>query len=817
VAAPAVAFLGPVFPGAQLAGALVLTRGQAPFWVAPMALLLGVLRVVAPGSPLAGFEEVVSQALEPLGTLAAAGVLTAAAARREVPWSLWLLPGALVLTALVDGLSAWGTQSGYPLAAPLALAWLAAAALCIPLQFQAVARRREVRWQRRTEAELRDAQELYHALAESSFDLVAELDGRECFTYVSRRYEELLGYAREELLGLRPIDLVHRDDAPAAARFAQQAAETGFASGLEVRARRRDGSHLWLESVARAFVTRDGERRWVMNSRDISDRKLAEDLRERVREHLEEAVSERTIALRASEARFRALADHAPELISEFDGRGRYTFANAGFRDLLGRDPADLVGTNPERLIHPDDLPASRASMVHALVHESNARAVHRLRHADGSWRWFENTGRAYHTASGELRFVSIGRDVTEARRAEAERRQLQAHVQQMQRLESLGVLAGGIAHDFNNLLAVILGNVELLESASGCPPEVGERLQRIGAAARYAEALTDQMLAYAGKSLSGLAPLDLSRLVHETLELLQASLAGKCRLVLQLSDDPPRVLGDATQLRQILVNLVTNAREALGDDGGDVRLRTGLCRPEAAALADALGATDRSAKVWAFLEVADDGPGMDDALRRRVFEPFYTTKRSGRGLGLAAVLGIATAHGGILQLDTGPGRGCVFRLLLPHHDAAEAEARAARPVGADGHAEERRAPAGRVLVVDDDDAVREVGQRLLERAGLQVETCAGGVEALARLRGGPPLDAVLLDLAMPDITGAEVLRALGRERPELPVLIASGYSRELAADRLEGAAPFAFIEKPYDPDALLAAIRSALHARRPA
>jgi two-component system, cell cycle sensor histidine kinase and response regulator CckA len=820
----AAVFLLPLFPGALLAGALAMARGRAPAWLAPVALLLGVLRVAASAGPLAGVELVVTRVLQPAGMLAAGIVVFRDARGREPSAAHRWLPFCLGAAGLFFALVAWTHHPSQGLRMPMVLAGAAAALLCVPLQlrvFQRWRARDEDGARRRAELALRESEERYRALAESAFDLVAELDGNERFTYVNRRYEEVLGRRPEELLGLRPVDLVHPEDMAAAARFAQQAAETGHARGLVVRGRRGDGSFVWLESVARSFLAPDGQRRWVMNSRDISDRKQAEELRERVRERLEEAIGEQADALRASEARFRALTDHAPEIISEFDGRGRYTFANEAFRELLGYDPVELVGTSPQQLIHPDDVLSSRESLIHALRHEAASRAVHRLRHADGSWRWFDNTGRAYRTASGELRFVSVGRDVTEARKAEAERRRLEEQVHQMQRLESLGVMAGGIAHDFNNLLAVILGNVDLLEAAANLDPELRERMQRIRSAARHAEALTDQMLAYAGRSVSSLVPVDLSAMVRDTLGLLRAGTSAKCALAVDLAAEPPWVRGDPTKLRQVLVNLVRNAAEALGDDGGEIRLRTGTCQPDPGALAGGLGAADRSHGTWAFLEVADDGPGMDEAVRQRAFEPFFTTKRSGRGLGLAAVLGIATSHGGVLQLDTAPDRGCRFRLLVPPCEAPRREAlEALRAVDAEPPAlplqgEASEAPRGRVLVVDDDEAVREVGQRFLEAAGIAVEACSGGREALARLRREPPLDAVLLDLGMPDVSGADVLWVIREELPDLPVVVVSGYRRDLASERLRGAEPFALLEKPYDAEELVAVLGEALGSPR--
>jgi two-component system cell cycle sensor histidine kinase/response regulator CckA len=776
-----------------------------------VGLALALLRLAATQYPLGEIDTLIALLAEPAGSIAAGLILIPIARRERRPLSLMLTPGLLFVAATLDMVSAQGLASEGTLAIPMALAWLAVMAVGLPMQIH-VATRQTIRLydrlRKRSETELRETQDRFRALTESAFDLVAELDAEERFTYVNPRYTEVLGMPAETFLGRVPRDFLHPDDAPAAMAFADEATG-GVATGLLTRARHRDGGFRWLESSARGFTSSDGTRRWVMNSRDVTERVARDEQRERDHERLEEAVTERTRALAESEARFRALADHAPELVSEFDQDGRYTFANAAFRELLGREPVGLIGTTPEELIHPADLPESREAMTHALRQMGAAHALHRLRHANGSWRWFDNTGRAYRTAPGELRFVSIGRDVTEARQADEERRRLHEHMQEAQRLESLGVLAGGIAHDFNNLLAVILGNLAVLREDAERDPDTAERLRRIRAAAHHAEDLTEQMLAYAGHSVAEITPLDLSQLIRDTGELLRASVPKHCRLVFELSDAPQIVEGDTTQLRQVLVNLVLNAAEALGGDPGRVWIRTETRELDAATLADGFGSTERAPGAWITLEVADDGPGMDEGQRRRVFEPFYSTKRSGRGLGLAAVLGIAGAHRGVLRVESAPNRGTVFQLLLPPCEG--------RPQRVDASDRSRVATpqSGRVLVVDDEEAVREVAQLLLQRGGLQVETAEGGDAALARVRSKDDLDAVLLDLAMPDRSGADVLRAIRAERPHLPVVIASGYKRDVAGRRsnLEGA--FSFVPKPYDPDVLLEALRKAVASRR--
>jgi signal transduction histidine kinase/CheY-like chemotaxis protein len=395
---------------------------------------------------------------------------------------------------------------------------------------------------------------------------------------------------------------------------------------------------------------------------------------------------------------------------------------------------------------------------------------------------------------------------------SEERRRQLDQHMQEVQRLESLGVLAGGIAHDFNNVLTVILGNVRLgLEDLSpGAPGRA--RLERIQAAAEHAQGLTRQMLTYSGRALLTLQPLDLSRLVLDMLDLLRASVAKQGEPQVDLADGLPAVEGDQTQIRQVVLNLAINAAEALPEEGGSIRVRTGLCRIGAEDLAGCFGTPDAAPGEYVALEVSDSGQGIAAGQLARVFEPFFTSKASGRGLGLAAVLGIVRAHRGVIRVLSEPGAGTTFQVLLPASQRAVSEPAPARAPGV------RSRASGTVLVVDDEAAVLEVAQAFLERAGFRVLTASGGRAALDLLRArGPEVGAVVLDLVMPEMGGEETFDALRRLRPDLPILLVSGYDKQLAADRFPDRGLAGILYKPYEPEELVERVRRAVEgsARR--
>ena len=401
-----------------------------------------------------------------------------------------------------------------------------------------------------------------------------------------------------------------------------------------------------------------------------------------------------------------------------------------------------------------------------------------------------------------------LEKEIIERELAEEERRKVQVKLLHAQKLESLGVLSGGVAHDFNNLLVGILGNAGLAMQAMPEDSPAREIVRDIETAATRAAELTHQLLAYAGKGPFNMQSVDLSRLVEEMGNLLGSAVSKNARLVYKLEPSLPSIEADGTQVRQVVMNLISNASEAIGNAAGTITVTTGLLDADRAELGDTqLGAQLPEGR-YVFLEVSDDGHGMHPATQARIFDPFFTTKFTGRGLGLAAVLGIVRAHRGAIRVTSAPGKGTTMRVLLPGADAA-----AAAPLAAPARVEPAASATrvGRVLIVDDEETVRTVARRVLESRGFPVRLADGGVSAIQMLREDPAaVDIVLLDMTMPDMSGAVTLEELRRIRPDLPVLLSSGYTQ---TDALPATMPVAsgFIQKPYRPAELVDAIRKAL------
>jgi len=645
---------------------------------------------------------------------------------------------------------------------------------------------------RRAAEELRTQEERFRLLAENAGDIILEFleDGR--VSFVSPSWTALTGHPTETLRrrGMRWLiaELMHPDEAATLGGDELPVFREGERPARVWRMRHADGSWRWFEARASSYLTGDGERRALTIARDVTDRVRAAE------------------ALRASESRFRLVAESAYDFICELDPDGQVTYLSPSFRDILGFDPAWFSRTESMEMIHPEDLARVSRAVARLFRGEPMKPLVYRHRHASGAWRWLETAGRSRPSADGRRAAVLITRDITDKLQAEEEARRLQEQLLQAQKLESLGVLAGGIAHDFNNLLVGILGNASLALSDLAPDSPLRETLEGIETAALRAGELTNQMLAYSGKGRFVVQPLDLSALVDEMAHLLEASISKKASLRRELERSLPPVEVDATQIRQLVMNLITNASDALGEGAGSIVLRTRPVPDPAGETGDRVDA-ELARRGAVALEVEDTGCGMDAETRSRVFDPFFTTKFTGRGLGLAAALGIVRGHRGRIDVESLPGKGTRFRILLPVsvQGVRPALAQAAAPLSGERG-------RGRVLVVDDEHMVRSMASRTLRESGFEVLCAADGHEALGLLDdGGGVPEAVLLDLTMPRMGGEETLRELRRRAPEVPVVLTSGYSESEIATRFEGVRLEGFLHKPFRPAELVARIQEAL------
>jgi len=502
-------------------------------------------------------------------------------------------------------------------------------------------------------------------------------------------------------------------------------------------------------------------------------------------------------ALRESEQRFRALIENSADGFALLDSAGAVLYSGP---PILGYENREFLGRKVSELIHPDE-----RERIRGLLSELSARSgkvitsEYRLRHKDGSWRWVETITKNL-LGDGVIRGIVVNyRDVTE-------RKRLEEQLRQTQKLESIGVLAGGVAHDFNNLLTGVLGNATLaLDTLSPTHPS-RPYLEDVMQAAESAAHLTRQLLAYSGKGRFIIQPVDLSSLTREITTLVRTSIPRTVQLRLELAPDLPAVEGDPGQLQQLIMNLVINGAEAIGEGrNGSVLVATGVQSVDEEFLRNTFAAAEIGPGRYVSLEVQDTGAGMDPETQSKIFDPFFSTKFSGRGLGLSAVLGIVRGHKGAIKVYSTPGQGTTFKVLLPGGEQTAAKAAAA--VGRTDLRGE-----GTILVADDEDIVRRTANSALERQGYRVLLAANGQEAVDLFRErGSEVALVLLDLTMPVLGGEQVLRELRRLRPSVRILLSSGFNEVEAIQHFAGKGLSGFIQKPYTAMQLAEKVKTVL------
>jgi PAS domain S-box-containing protein len=633
-----------------------------------------------------------------------------------------------------------------------------------------------------------DSERRLRKLVEQTYDAIVLFDAHSRPAYVSPAIRRVLGFTEHEFAERNSFETVHEDDR---ARFGEEIARlTAEPGGLlltRFRATHRDGSFRVLEVAVVNRLHDPDLGAFVATFRDVTEQVELQD------------------ELRRSARRLRVALQAAQALSWDWsvaESRGTFSSDVGEFfgASSVGRDDVDAP-----LFVHPDD----RARLVQAWRRCVDTGEPFKLEYRGplngGPTRHFAAHGQLVRDAAGHPeRVIGVTWDVTDRVQMLDERRQLEQRMQESQKLESLGVLAGGIAHDFNNLLMVILGNVSLLHRELGEAHPSLAHVEQMEEASRRATDLCGQLLAYAGKGRFLLQRASINRLIGETTHLLQVSITKKAALHFYLDEGVPAVVVDVTQIRQVLMNLVMNASDAIGDDNGTITISTGMVRADRAYHDATFMAPDFAGGDYVYIEVGDTGAGMTPETQARIFEPFFTTKFTGRGLGLAAVLGIVRGHKGALEVQSELGKGTRFKLLLPAtQELAEATSQPRA----------REAPAatpGTILVVDDEAAVRMVTGTMLRELGFRTLLAADGNAALAVYREhAAEIVCVLMDLTMPGRDGKETLRELRRIQPDVRVLLMSGYNEPEAVTGLVGAA--GFIQKPFTFDDLEHRVRALL------
>lgn len=496
-------------------------------------------------------------------------------------------------------------------------------------------------------------------------------------------------------------------------------------------------------------------------------------------------------ALRESEAKYHTLFEIFPMSLFLEDFDGRIVECNGLACEMYGYGRDELLSLSaPDLLAEPPRPRRKGESAEEAFETGTIAESLGRRK----SGEFFPTqVSTQVVNIGGERMVLRRVLDVTDLKRTEEGRKRLEAQMQQSQKLESLGVLAGGIAHDFNNLLTGILGHATLVLMELSQNSPMTESMKQIEITARRAAELTGQMLAYSGRGRFVVQSVQLSDVIQEMGHLLEISISKKCALKYNFLPGLPLIEADVAQLRQVIMNLIINASEAIGDRSGEILLSTGTIHCDSAFLGDTYVNDSLPEGLYVYLDVTDTGCGMTPEIQARLFDPFFTTKFTGRGLGLAALLGIVRGHHGAVKVNSEVGRGTTFRVLFP---AAQGPARIAQELAAE---EEAYCGTGTILIVDDEEIVRELGREVLRDAGFSVMLACDGREALDVFRANAgEIRAVVLDLTMPHMDGVETFAEMKRIRDDVRVILSSGYNEQDAMERFAGQGLAGFIHKPY-------------------
>jgi PAS domain S-box-containing protein len=598
------------------------------------------------------------------------------------------------------------------------------------------------------------------------------VDVEERFTYANAAAGRIFGIGPEGLAGHSIREFVD-DDTFVRIRVQTAQRKQGTTSTYEIQIRRPSGEERTLSLTASPFLTETGEFLGADGLfMDITERKQAE------------------LALRESEERYRELFNNSTDaifwLLVEPDGAFRVEAINPAEEALLNMSQTAICGHTLSEILPPEMAEPVIANFHRCLEVGAPIRYEERVDFPAGSKVFMTQLVPIRNPQGRIYRIVGFSQDITQAKQAEEALRQAQ-------KLESLGVLAGGIAHDFNNLLTAILGNLNLAQIKSAPESPAQPYLENVERTVLKAAELTKQMLAYSGRGRFVVKPHDLNQVVQEMTHLLNVSISKKALLRYDLAPELPPIEADAAQIQQVVMNLVTNASEAIGDRDGVIAVATRLLGIEESMLHTVFLGQALKPGPHVVLEVSDTGSGIPPEILERIFDPFFTTKQSGRGLGLSAMQGILRGHHAGIRIQSEPGRGTTFTLYFPISAMTAAPADTA--VIPTGNLRFR----GRVLLVDDEVEVRASTEGMLEMLGFEVATAADGQEGLERFESpGSNFDLVLLDLTMPRMDGREAFRQLRRIRPNLPVILSSGYSEHESLQETLSQGFAGFLQKPF-------------------
>ncbi|MCP4695046.1 MAG: PAS domain S-box protein [Desulfobacterales bacterium] len=635
----------------------------------------------------------------------------------------------------------------------------------------------------RAEKALRESEARYREVLEHSRDILFKRNIQtEEYEYISHAVADLLGYSVQDLqnLGINDIKpLMHPEDVPGYEAFQNALFKTKSHDKtghlIEYRLKRKDGAYRWFSDSHSVIRDSEGRPLFIIgNNRDVTERKKAE------------------IALKERRERFLTVLDSMDAHVYVADMETyEILFMNKRMREEYGRD---MVGEICWKAFHHNNAPCDHCSNHRLLDDRGKPTGVYIWEGKNPiTNRWYLNHDRAVKWMDNRYVRMEIAADISRIKRLEEERRKAEERRRHARKLEAVGTMAEGIAHNFNNHLMAVMGNLDLMLSDLLPGSDMEINIRDAFDATRRAAELSTLMLTYVGQGKVSMKTLDMTETAGEIIDSLASSVLKKASLEIDFSSEPTLFKGDPGQVRQVIVNLLTNAAEALGENGGEVTVTAGKVFREKDWFRRQIMKEELPDGEYVYFEVTDRGAGMDEETAEKVLDPFFTTKFAGRGLGMAAVGGIMRSHAGAISLESEPGEGTEAKVLFPamKNQIREAPKPAPPPPPRGG---------GAILLVDDEEIALTVGKAMLEKLGHRVLTAVDGLDAVETYRAAADeIRCVVLDINMPRMDGAEAFRELRRIDPDVRVLISSGFTEGGAADRFEGDAPAGFIHKPFN------------------
>jgi len=641
-------------------------------------------------------------------------------------------------------------------------------------------------YKQQSEKALKDSKEFSSSLLNHAPNPIIVINPDTSVRYVNPALEKITGFSSEEIIGRNPpYPWWAKETRKETERYFKKAMKEG-AQKLEELFKKKSGEQFWVEITSGPARSDKAFEYYLENWVDITKRKKAE----------EELIE--------SETKYRELVQNANSIIIRRDPRGTITFFNEFAQDFFGYTEDEILGKNVMGTIVPDIESTGRnlALMIqdiglHPERYLSNENENIRR---NGERVWVAWTNKAIYDKDGNIvEILCIGNDITD-------RKNLQDQLIHTQKMEAIGTLSGGIAHDFNNILSIIIGYTKLAQDKVPEGSQLWEDLREVYQAGNRARDLVKQILTFSLQAEQKRTPVKIHRVVTETLKLLRSSFPATIEIRTRLTTTAP-VLADFTHIEQVIMNLCTNAYHAMREQGGVLEVRLEELMLDDEAFAHQL---DISLGPYLSLTVLDTGRGMDKAVRDRIFEPYFTTKRTGEGtgIGLTVVHGIVKSYGGAITVESEPGRGSIFQVLLPRLKGAVVE---------EEHKKVVLPPRGteRILFVDDEPALVNIGRRMLEGLGYEVVTSTSGIETLSTFRRQPEnFDLVITDMTMPKMTGDRLAIELLGIRPGIPIILCTGFSERITGEKAKEIGIRKFVMKPLLMNDLAEAVREVLDAK---